>query len=210
MDPRLKHPFTMMIAGPTGSGKTYFVTRLLQHLPQMITPQIERVIWCYSKWQPGYEKLKPYVTQWVEGIKFEEFTNPDYNTLVVLDDLQRESQDGQVASLFERGSHHDNISVIFITQNIFHQGKDSRDISLNTHYLALFKNPRDRSQITFLAKQVYPHNSKFLQDAYDHATKEPHGYLFLDFKQKTDEALRVRTYIFPDDPIKRLYQPKKK
>ena len=54
-----------------------------------------------------------------------------------------------------RGSHHRNLSVIYIVQNLFHQGKGSRSISLNSHYLVLFKNPRDKLQILTLAMQMY-------------------------------------------------------
>jgi len=45
----------------------------------------------------------------------------------------------QVCELFTRASHHRNISVILITQNLFHQGRYCRDISLNAHYLVVFK-----------------------------------------------------------------------
>ena len=48
---------------------------------------------------------------------------------------------------FSRGSHHRNLSVIYIVLNLFYQEKDSRSISLNSHYLILFKNPRDKLQI---------------------------------------------------------------
>ena len=30
-----------------------------------------------------------------------------------------------------------NLSVIYIVQNLFHQGKDSRSIDLNSHYLVV-------------------------------------------------------------------------
>ena len=59
-------------------------------------------------------------------------------------------------NLFTKGSHHRNLSVIYIVQNLFHQGKGNRSISLNSHYLVLFKNPRDKLQILTLAKQMYP------------------------------------------------------
>ena len=51
------------------------------------------------------------------------------------------SKDKRIVKLFTRGSHHCNLSVIYIAQNLFHRGKGSRSISLNSHYLVLFKNP---------------------------------------------------------------------
>jgi hypothetical protein len=76
-----------------------------------------------------------------------------------------------VCDLFTNGSHHRNISVILITQNIFHQSKHCRDISLNAKYLVLLNNVRDRSQFYRLAQQVYSKNSGDLYDSYQHATE---------------------------------------
>ena len=73
-----------------------------------------------------------------------------------------DSKDKRIENLFARGSHHRNLSVIYIVQNLFHQGKGSRSISLNSHYLVLFKNPRDKLQILTLAKQMYPGQTDFL------------------------------------------------
>ena len=77
--------------------------------------------------------------------------------LIVLDDQMIDaSKDKRIENLFTRGSHHRNLSVIYIVQNLFYQEKDSRSISLNSHYLILFKNPRDKLQIVTLPKQMYP------------------------------------------------------
>jgi hypothetical protein len=83
-----------------------------------------------------------------------------------------------------------------LTQNIFNKGKHSRTISLNSHYLVLFKNPRDATQISFLARQMYPKNSKFLEEAYFDATKDPYEYLLIDLKQTTPNEYRVQSNIF--------------
>ncbi|KAG8238309.1 hypothetical protein J437_LFUL017844 [Ladona fulva] len=97
--------------------------------------------------------------------------------------------DGRVVHLFTKGSHHRNLSVIHLTQNLFHQGKGARDISLNTHYIVYFKNPRDRSQIFHLSRQLHPENPKFVQESYNDATEKPHGYLFIDLKHKSIKPL---------------------
>jgi len=39
-----------------------------------------------------------------------------------------------------RGSQHRNISVILITQDLFHHGRYCRDISLNAKYMVVLKN----------------------------------------------------------------------
>jgi len=50
-----------------------------------------------------------------------------------------------------------------------------RTISLNAQYIVLFKNPRDSSLFIHIAKQLYPHNSRFAHEAYVDATKHPYG-----------------------------------
>ena len=56
--------------------------------------------------------------------------------LIVFDDQMIDaSKDKRIVNLFTRGSHHRNPSVIYIVQNLFHQGKGSRSISLNSLYL---------------------------------------------------------------------------
>jgi len=41
--------------------------------------------------------------------------------------------------------------------------------------------------------------SKVISDAYLNSTEEPHGYLVLDLSQDTNDRLRIRTYIFPEE-----------
>ena len=121
----------------------------------------------------------------------------------------REACTEVVVDLFSRGSHHKNLSVLYVTQNIFHQGKCSRDISLNAKYIVLFKSPRDRTQIRHSAQQVYPEDTRFVREAFAHASAKPHSYLFFDLTQSTPDELRFRACIFPDDPRNYAYVPKK-
>ena len=118
--------------------------------------------------------------------------------LLVLDDLMQECNEN-VSQIFTKGSHHKNISVICLTQNLFHASKHNRTMNLNCQYLVVFKNPRDKGQIMYLSRQMYPGKSQFLVEAFEDATTDPYGYLFLDLKADTDEAHRVRTNIFPGE-----------
>ena len=206
MDTRWKHPWTSMLCGPTGCGKTEFVKRFLKYIDRMSDTRFQRVIFYYAEWQSGYRDLGKNI-EFREGLpRSEDYTNDPRPKLLILDDLMRESSSSSViVNLFTKGSHHKNISVIFITQNIFHKGKSQRDISLNTKYLVLYKNPRDRAQIQHLARQVYPEDPKFLQEAYLDATRTPHTYLFLDLSQDCLDEFRFRSCIFPDDKTHYAY-----
>ena len=110
------------------------------------------------------------------------------------------SKDKRIVNLFTRGSHHRNLSVIYIVQNLFHQRKGSRSISQNSHYLVLFKNPRDKLQILTLAKQMYPGQTDFFLNQYEEAVKRPFGYLQLtDLKTTTQDNCRLRTNDLPSE-----------
>ena len=81
---------------------------------------------------------------------------------MILDDLLNDVFSKQVCDLFTKGSHHRNISVILITQNLFHKDRYCRDISLNAKYLVLLKNVKDENQLMFFSRQVYSENSASL------------------------------------------------
>ena len=89
MDPRWQHPFTCIVAGPTGCGKTTFVARLLRNASAMIDPPPERVTWYYSEWQTAYENLD------IPNVRLEEGLPTSFDNgkrgLVVLDDLMAET-----------------------------------------------------------------------------------------------------------------------
>ena len=105
MDPRWQHPFTCIVAGPTGCGKTTFVARLLRNASAMIDPPPERVTWYYSEWQKAYENLAD-----IPNMRLEEGLPTSFDNgkrgLVVLDDLMAETDsrvtNPRTESVFEK------------------------------------------------------------------------------------------------------------
>ena len=126
------HPFTCLVAGMTGSRKTAWVQSLLQHAQNVIDPPPERIVWCYSQWQPTYVVLVATILQieFVKGIppdlEHDSYFDVNKRDLIVFDDQMIDAgRDKRIVNLFTRGSHHRNLSVIYIGQNLFHQGKGS-------------------------------------------------------------------------------------
>jgi len=109
-----------------------------------------------------------------------------------------------VANLFTKRSHHRNISVVFLVQNLFHKNKQIRTISLNVHYLVLFKNPRDATQFASLARQMYPNKSAFAVEAYKDATAHKHFFRRDRILLRTEMSTRVKTYLPTLKRIRRL------
>ena len=201
------HPYTAILAGPTSCGKSTFIKKFLHFINEMVDEQFFEIIYCLPEDQPVEKYFSRFrVIRGVPDISIFADLKP---RLVVIDDLMRETN-SDVVDLFTKGSHHFNVSIMYVTQNIFNQGKGRRTISLNAHYIVAFKNPRDRIQIQTLSRQVCPENSRYIQEAYKDATDQPFGYLLFDMKQSTPDLHRYRTNIFPsDDPQNIIYIPKK-
>ena len=203
------HPTTIVIAGPSRSGKTCFVVSCLKN--SLIQPFPNRIIWFYKEWQPSYDQIKEFLPtlEFHPGINKEAIDSiqGSERNLIVIDDLMSiAAESKRITKLFTQESHHKNITVIFIVQNLFYQSREMRTISLNAHYLVLYKNPRDKSQIRYLARQIYPENSKFLCSVYADVTAAPHSYLVLDLHPETPEDFRILTNIFPGGQL-RFYLP---
>lgn len=199
-DASLKHPFTMLVSGPTGVGKTVFTQKMLSS--SFFDPPPNRIVWAYSEWQKSYESFPFTYVKGLENLD-EVMAQVEGPQILVVDDLMGEDTP-TLEQWFTKKSHHRNVSVIYIVQNLF--DKQQRTISLNAHYLVLFKNPRDTSQIGVLARQMYPGRSKFMQEAYEDATKETRGYLFVDLKADTPDELRLRTHLLDEEGF--VYVPK--
>lgn len=144
----------------------------------------------------AFKKLKNI--KFLQGFEEGWMDRAQKGDVLVIDDLFDEATREKIFNnLFTKIARHRGVTVIFITQNMFHQGGQHRTRNLNVHYLVLFKNPRDSTVINFIARQAYPSNPQFLMDAFKDATNnQPHGYLFMDFTQQCPEDMRVRSNLF--------------
>ena len=184
------------------SGKTFFLVELLKGTRTYLQPSPQRIIWLYKRWQPLYDVIKNTILPRVEFIKGiplnlekDDFLNTRVRNLIVLDDLATDaSKDSRITDLFSEGSHHRNLSVIALKQNLYFS-KDPTQ-RRNCHYLILFNNPVDRQPVMTLARQMYPHNPRELLSHFQDAISQPYGSLLIDLKPTAPEALRMRTNIF--------------
>jgi hypothetical protein len=163
----------------------------------MIVPTPKNIYYCYQEWQPLYDTI--IQVQFYKGMIDIEELNPDEPNLIICDDMM-EQCDQRIAEVFTKHSHHRNLSLLFLTQNLYQKGQRMRNMNLNSSYLVLFKNPREINQISYLARQMYPPElARFLQQAFVDGTSQPYGYLLIDLKQNTPDLVRVRTGVFPDE-----------
>ena len=164
-------------------------------------------MYCYGIYQSLFEEMEKRIPNFTlhEGlpstVEIEEFSGGQHD-LIVLDDLAHEVLDSKMAELlFTQGCHHRKLSVIFITQNIYAQGKSARTIALNCWYMILFKNIRGTSQIQTLSRQLFPGKSQYLTKAFEDATKSPFNYLMIDLTPTGRDEYRLRTNVFRGEDI---------
>jgi len=173
----------------------------------------QKVMYCYGVYQPLYDTMEDNLPHFTphQGLpslaEIEEFADGRHG-LIVLDDLmQQVLASKEMELLFTQTCHHKRISVIFISQNLYGQGKSARTIALNCSYMVLFKNIRGTSQIATLGRQLYPGKSNVLVESFRDATSLPFGYLVIDLTQSCRDAYRLRSLVFPgEDTI--VYSPK--
>ena len=187
----------MLVAAPSGFGKTVWVQKLLSNL-HLIEPPPRRIIWCYSYWQPAYDviaKLVPHV-EFVRGIPLDleedHFLDVSTPNLIIFDDLMGDvAKDKRITELFTKGCHHRNLSVICMVQNFYFPGTVT--MRRNCHYLVLFDMPGDKRQISTLAYQMYPSQPSRLLDFYRQSVSKPYGYILIDLKPQTEARDRLKT-----------------
>ncbi|CAH3180055.1 unnamed protein product, partial [Porites lobata] len=79
--------------------------------------------------------------------------------LIVFDDQMIDaSKDKRIVNLFTRGSHHRNLSVIYIVQNLFHQGKAMQEIQGNMDDVLSRNDLRDDEK----AKRYFQLQNRYL------------------------------------------------
>jgi len=192
-DTHFLHPFTMLLAGSSGTGKTYFTRQLIV---DRVKPTLKKIFWFYSEWQDGYGDM-PTNVQMIPGMpsSLDKYLDSENGPKAfVFDDLMTECVDNNmIAEAFTKKRHHRNVSVILLVQNLFCQGKVMRTVHLNTEYVVLFGNARDKSQFQHFARQIEPTNTKQLMDAYVDATSKPYSHLLVDLKPFTPNPLRYRS-----------------
>lgn len=201
----------MLISGSSLSGKTNFAHRFVKNIRRMVRHKIVKVVYCYGIFDPRIFELQKGISvpiEFYQGVPTLDFLHScEKPMLLIMDDLMKEAaKSGFLDMFFTKGSHHLNISVILITQDLFF--KDLKTSRNNAHYIILMRNPAGERQVRDLAAQLFPGKKRatFLE-AYTNASKQNFGYLMIDMHPASKEELRLRTNIFPQE-VTTLFIPR--
>ena len=200
------NPARIIIAGFSNSGKTFLCNQLIQ----TYVDNFDTIL--YSGVDQHPLEVDPLINPKLH-VSTEIFNPFDYTStnskgvLLILDDCFLEAvQTKYVVDAFTKGRHK-NISIIFITQNLFAPGKFSRSIALNCSHYILMKN-RDLGQIETLGRQIFGScKSKEFVKVYQKALSyNKYGYLLIDLSPHTPENLNLRTNILGETPHQIVFQ----
>lgn len=232
-DARFKTPLTGIVVGPTGCGKTTFVSQLIREQEQMLTqkfdylfifigtPKTQQPIWQQLEadqhllphnvtifdvktMYPGdtmKKKLKDDFEKLIRGYK-----EKNMSGCAIFDDLMTElAECDMLAGLFSKVSSHQDLSVLHITQNLFHQGSrscNSGTIFRNTKFLVMFCCPMDNTVLNTVARRVSPKPSqrKAFQDMLRRIV-EKYRYVVVTGDLSTPSEIKIRSDIFAKTPV---------
>ena len=136
---KLQKPFRIIVAGGSGCGKTEFVKKLVNK--NFFESKFDNIIYIYPDYLNEVPAEFDKFVEYLPGLPSQEyFASLDKNSLVIIDDMMSEtSQSETIMKLFSVTARKRNISLILMTQNIYHGGKHFRNIRLNASGFVLFK-----------------------------------------------------------------------
>ena len=135
-DIRFRQPSNILISGPSQSGKSNFIYKLLLYKNQLINPIPKTIIYVYSGQHPLVAKLiqKGVVNKVLKNLpeNYETLENlisshKEHGSILVIDDALYHLRP-YLPQVFEVLSHQQNCTVIFVTQNIFVDSSNYRRI----------------------------------------------------------------------------------
>ena len=205
-DLRLKENFKLFVSGPSRSGKTVFVKELIKNLDIFAKAPPKIITLIYKVDQPIYHEmgvdflvqdgpnLKQHLLQIAQG----------RSMLCIFDDLINSTSLGDLGDLFVVDGRHLNLSLVFISQRLFVNSEEFRQISQNCDYYCLFKNPRNAQEIRTLAAQMTPGKLELVK-YFGEATQDPFSYLWVNLTQECPPLVKYLSHLFNIDHVVRAY-----
>ena len=199
-------PCATIVAGGSSTGKTVLVSHILNNLDYCYDKPTRKIMYFYTVYQPIFLQLEQELEniEFFKGLPTEEHLeaveDANFHDIIIMDDLLAECSSSQfVENLFVRNSHHNNISLILITQCLYYAGKNRKTQANNAQYFIFLKNKAALATINTFARQRFPLRSRQFMEIYQDATKKPFSFLIADFHAKSDDKYALRAGMLPGD-----------
>jgi ABC-type ATPase with predicted acetyltransferase domain len=232
VDIQFRHPFTSIVVGPSGCGKSTFVRDLILHQHELISTQFDKIyifIGTSIAENKIFKDLKDALPDIIticditklypEGLKKGNFkdnftsiiadnSEKNLQTCVIFDDLMNELAEIQLLDeMFTKWSSHCNVSVLHITQNLFHKGKNNHSnaatLYRNTKVLVLFDSPMDNNTLKIIATRLAKRKRIHLEDMLNDIVKK-YRYVVIRANLQTPEELKFSSDLFATKPFRHI------
>lgn len=182
----------IVVVGCSGSGKSHFISQILNHPERYINGVISAIRYCSSNKDYIPDKINTNLeVKKSEGLELDDLQN---GTVIVIDDLMQESNKKDLANLFIADARHKNITSFFVLHNLFPKSPEARTITLNATHFVIFRNLRDRLSFGQFARQLTPYWRE-LQNIYDGLGQKAFIPIVIDLRQTTISPLRFKSDI---------------
>ena len=206
-DLRLKKNFKLFLSGPSGCGKTTLMLDLIKNMNKIALDPPKIVVYYFKTWQSKFDILKnEYGVTFMEDNEamIEQLKRLQSPTLVIFDDMMNSDNLRHIAQLFTVYGRHLDLSLAFLSQRLFNNNEFFRQISQNSDYLAVFKNPRNSMDIRILGGQMTPKSDGLIR-VYKKATVKPYSYLFINLTQEAIPQLMFVSNLFSSDHVVNVF-----
>ena len=209
MDTKLRTPFTMLVAASSNSGKTKLIRDLVVNNKLTMDKPIDELIWLHHKNAKDDELIRDISSsmnvpvRFIEGYPEGEISNStlfktDGLKCLVIDDIVHNAiRSASFTELFTIISHHENMIVIAILQNLYAytpaQRQQINNVIRNCSYLVLFPERRSLASCRQLANAYFSGEQYRLLEPFKSVMKdkEEYQYLVIDFLCQ-NEDMQVR------------------
>ena len=214
---KIQTPARVLMFGPSTSGKSLLLARMLQHKEQVFNRKFKRIFYIYPDYMHGsrvayLQKLRESTPEieliaGLEQLPWEELKYDSEPKLLLIDDLIDElcaSKD--VCSLFNRDSHHFNLTYVITVQSYFFKSPvagEAVNLRRGATDIILFKNRADETVLGIVARTKVPKTPQLLYEAMDWLEANDYDrvdqYLVIDAHpmSRMPKGTKVRTDIIP-------------
>lgn len=212
----LKLPAIFAVIGSSRSGKTTWVRNLFRNLHDNIPncPEIVSLILVFRHYQPLYQEIVNHIKDLYPAVSikiFEEWpekeilerefwppTNERQQSLIIIDDVGYMIKGEAFEALCRGISHHCNVSVFFLSQDLSSESKRVKNALKNANYFVLTKSSQHGPLLRDLQMKLFPYQKGYLSFAYEELlTKSceggPYGYCVIDKQVSTEPKYSVKT-----------------
>ena len=206
-------PCVTQIIGPSLSGKSTIMFEILTKRDVTFDQKTGMIYYCYGTYSTNYlhvkESLGDNIT-FIAGLPTEDqvrkwsSASPKQGAiLLVLDDLMGEiSVSSACQAMVTRLTHHCNLGLFILSQNLFQKGPVYRCLSLNTHYFIFCQTKRDHAQLLYFGRQLFPLRPSLLYSAYLKATEGvKYGHLRVDLHPASNPMLALTSDFLSKYPV---------